>query len=119
MAYPEKNVDIQSRTFDFAVRIAQFCDKMNKVPGVNWVLGKQLLKAGTSVGANVEEAQGAQSKPDFIAKMSISLKEARETNFWLRVIAAAGTFPSEDIPPLITESKELMLIIGAIVKNAR
>jgi four helix bundle protein len=85
----------------------------------NWILSKQLSRSGTSVGANVEEAQGAQSKSDFIAKMSIALKEARETNFWLRVIKESKASESNELPFLIIESGEIMKIVATIIKNSR
>jgi four helix bundle protein len=118
MGYPNEKVDIHERTFDFAVKIVEFCRTMDNVP-TNWVLSKQLSKSGTSIGANVEEAQGAQSKSDFIAKMSIALKEARETNFWVRVIKESQTSNTEELGFLIRESNEIMKIIATIIKNSR
>src|SRR2546421_5171708 len=73
--------DIRERTFEFAVRIVRSCHGLDKKPGVGRNVSRQLLKSGTSVGANTEEAQAAQSKPDFISKNSIALKEARETHY--------------------------------------
>ena len=70
--------DIQQRTFEFATRLVRLCRALDEAPGVSRTLANQLLRSGTSVGANVEEAHGSQSKPDFIAKMSIANKEARE-----------------------------------------
>ncbi len=70
--------DIKERTFEFALRIIKLCQHLDKKPGVPRTLSYQLLKAGTSVGANVEEPQAGQSRPDFISKNSIALKEARE-----------------------------------------
>jgi four helix bundle protein len=81
-----------------------------------FTLGKQLLRSGTSIGANVEEATAAQSKKDFIAKMSISLKEARETNYWLRLLKRTGYIKKVD---LIFESEEIMNILGAIIRTSR
>jgi len=81
-----------------------------------FTLGKQLLRSGTSIGANVEEATMAQSKKDFIAKMSISLKEARETNYWLRLLKRTGYIKKVD---LINESEEIMNILGAIIRTSR
>jgi len=81
-----------------------------------YALGKQLLKSGTSIGANVEEATAAQSKKDFISKMAIALKEARETNYWLRLLKRSGYITKDD---LINESEEIMNILGAIVRTAR
>ena len=73
--------DIKERTFEFAGRIIKLCQHLDKEAGVPGTLSNQLLKAGTSVGANVEEAQAGQSRADFISKNAIALKEARETHF--------------------------------------
>jgi four helix bundle protein len=118
MGYPDKKVNIHERTFDFAVKIVEFCRTLDNVPS-NWVLSKQLSRSGTSIGANVEEAQAGQSKADFISKMSIGLKECRETNFWLRVIRASNASDSDVLIFLIQESSELMKIIATIIKNSR
>jgi four helix bundle protein len=73
--------DIQERTFAFAVRIVKLCRHLDEQPGVSRTLGRQLLRAGTSVCANMEEAQAGESKADFIHKCAIALKEARETHY--------------------------------------
>lgn len=73
--------DITDRTFNFAVRIVNLCKVLDEKPGVRRVLYKQLIRSGTSIGANVEESQSAQSKADFVHKLEISLKEARETRY--------------------------------------
>jgi len=83
------------------------------------VLSRQLLRAGTSIGANVEEAQGAQSRPDFISKNGIALKEARETHYWLRLLIASGEVQEQPIAPIRQEAGELMRILGAIVVSSR
>jgi four helix bundle protein len=80
--------DIRERTFQFACAIVRFCNKLSTAPGAARQIAYQLLNAGTSVDANVEEAKAAYSKREFISKNSIALKEARETLFWLRVIAS-------------------------------
>jgi four helix bundle protein len=82
-------------------------------------LGRQLLAAGTSVGANLEEARGAQSRRDFCAKSFVALKEAREALYWLTLIAE--TFPTYAgvVKPLITEADELVAILTSIAKKAR
>jgi len=118
MGYPDKKIDIHERTFEFAVRIIEFCRTLDS-NSTNWVLSKQLAKSGTSIGANVEEAQGGQSKPDFIAKISIALKEARETNYWLRVIKESRASNSTELSYLIQESSELMKILAAIIIKSR
>jgi four helix bundle protein len=107
--------DIRLRTFEFSVEIIELY-KYLQYEKKEYTLGKQLLRAGTSIGANVEEATAAQSKKDFIAKMSISLKEARETNYWLRLLKRTG-YIKKDI--LIKESAEIMNILGAIIRTSR
>lgn len=107
--------DIVVRTFDFAVLIIQLCVKLDERPGVGRVLMSQILRAGTSVPANVEEAQAAQSKADFISKMSIALKEARETHLRLRLLAPAKLVSVNELQPLIQEADEIKRVIGAIV----
>jgi len=107
--------NIVDRTFEFAVRIIQLCGKMDERPGVGRVMMSQILRAGTSVPANVEEAQAAQSKADFVSKMSIALKEARETHLRLRLLATANIFPDSQLQPLIQEGDEIRRVIGAII----
>jgi four helix bundle protein len=111
--------DIRERTFDFALRIVKLCQQLDSQPGVARTLGRQLLKSGTSVGANMEEAQAGQSKLDFISKNAIALKEARETVFWLRLLAAAKIMPAGRLSELQTEAVELSKIIGSIVVSAK
>ena len=77
------------------------------------------MRSGTSIGANVEEAQAAESKADFAHKYNIALKEARETKYWLRLICASGMAKEANIDPLIKESDEICRILGQITVNAR
>src|SRR5450432_789124 len=111
--------DIVERTFEFAVRIIQLCEKMDERPGVGRVMMSQILRAGTSVPANVEEAQAAQSKADFNSKMSIALKEARETHLRLRLLATAKVFLDKQLQPLIQEADEIRRVIGAIIVSSK
>lgn len=110
---------ILERTFEFAVRIVKLCVQLDGRRGPPRVLGPQILRAGTSVGANVKEAQGAQSKADFISKMSIALKEARETHFRLRVLSASSVVPQDQIGPLVQVADEIHKIIGAIIVSSK
>jgi four helix bundle protein len=80
--------DRQERTLNFSIRIVKLCKFLRENGGTGSDLSKQLIRFVTSIGANVEEAQNAESKPDFIQKMTISLKEARETNYWLKILIA-------------------------------
>jgi four helix bundle protein len=117
----EKNSpkDIVIRTFNFAVTVIQLCVKLAERPGVGRVLMSQILRAGTSVPANVEEAQAAQSKADFVSKMSIALKEARETHLRLRLLVPANVVPTTDLSSLIQEADEIKRIIGAIIVSTK
>ncbi|HRH43380.1 MAG TPA: four helix bundle protein [Pyrinomonadaceae bacterium] len=112
--------DITKRTFSFALRIIKLCQVLNKqyVMETN-VLAKQLLRSGTSIGANVEEAQAGQSRSDFVHKMAIALKEARETNYWLRLLEASEILPKEKLTELLKESDEIKKIIGAIIVSSK
>lgn len=111
--------DIVERTFEFAVRIIQLCGKMDERPGVGRVMMGQILRAGTSIPANVEEAQAAQSKADFVSKMSIALKEARETHLRLRLLTTARIFPDKQLQSLVGEADEIRRVIGAIIVSSK
>ena len=104
----KKKVDIHERAFEFGVRILNFCKFLNEQPGINWALSKQLFRSGTSIGANIEEAQAGQSTADFISKMNIALKEARETFYWLRLTEAAKLVDEKRLSDLKRESEEKM-----------
>jgi four helix bundle protein len=111
--------DICDRTFEFALAVVRLRQRLDQVKScVSWGLTKQLLRSGTSIGANVKEGQGAQSRADFISKYSIARKEARETRYWLRLVQASGVIPGEVIQPLLNEVTELLRIVTAIIKNA-
>ncbi len=110
--------DIEQRTFEFAVRIVKMSHFIPKTTDGR-VLANQVLKAGTSIGANVEEAEGAYSKTDFTHKMSIALKEAKETHYWLRLIKATDMLKPARMDDIIREAEELKKILGAIVSKAR
>jgi four helix bundle protein len=77
------------------------------------------LRSGTSVGANVEEAQGGQSRADFLSKISIACKESRETHYWLRLLAASRLVPESRLIELLDESNQLIAILTAIIRKTR
>ena len=108
---------ILRRSFDFAVMVVNYCLKM--IEDKEYVISRQLMKCGTSVGANVEEAQGAISKAEFIAKMQIALKEARETNYWLRLIEKSNLKTYDGFDILLKESEDLRNILTSILKNSK
>lgn len=119
---PIKTDAIREKSFAFAVRIVKLCKFLEKNSDVGKSLINQLLRAGTSVGANLEEAIAGQSKADFIHKNSISLKEARESNFWLRLILATSNFEEnvkKGIEELEEESISISKIIGKIIITAK
>src|SRR5687768_15047566 len=109
---------IQDRSFEFALRIVRLHDYLFTKRGAARVIARQLLNSGTSVGANLEEATAAQSKPDFISKCSIAAKEARETRYWLRLLTACKSIPTQRIAPLVQEAGEIVAIVTTIVKKA-
>lgn len=110
---------ITDRTFNFATRIVNLCKVLDEDPGVARTLSKQLIRSGTSIGANVEESQAAQSTADFINKLEIALKEARETRYWLRLIIASELVPENRLLPLLGETDELIKIIAAIIVSTK
>lgn len=111
--------DLTRRTFDFARRIVHLCVELQQQPGAGRTLAHQLLRSGTSIGANVEEGQAGQSRADFLSKHSIACKEARETHYWLRLLAATGLVQAGRLTELTDESNQLVAILTAIVKNTR
>lgn len=111
-----KEKDLEERTFDFAVEVIKFLKSIKYSKG-NDVIKYQLAKAATSIGANYEESQGAYSKDDFKYKISICFREAKESNYWLRIIKATEIFTGEKLECLIKESAELKKIFGSIMKK--
>lgn len=112
--------DITERTFNFALRIIKLCRFLSKKYELDKdVLSRQLIRSGTSIGANVEEAQAGQSKADFISKIAIALKEARETNYWLRLIEASEMVNAENLREIKKESEEIKKILAAIIVSSK
>ena len=111
--------DICELTFHFGVRVVRLCQALDGKPGVSRTLASQFLRSGTSVGANVEEAQAGQSKADFTSKLAIACKEARETHYWLRLLAAADIVPSDRLQALQDEANQIIAILTTIVKKSR
>ncbi len=111
--------NILQRTFRFAVAIVKLSGRLDERPGVGRVMMSQILRARTSIPANVEEAQAGQSKADFISKTSIALKGARETHLRLRLLATARVVPGTETAALITEADEIKRVLGAIIVSAK
>ena len=117
-----KATDIRERAFDFAVRVIKLCKYLEKNSGASRNVISQLLDAGTSVGANLEEAKAGQSTADFIHKNAVSLKEARESHYWLRLILATEAFDDgirTGVEELRNEALELAKIIGKIIVTTK
>ncbi|EDY84057.1 conserved hypothetical protein TIGR02436 [Verrucomicrobiia bacterium DG1235] len=113
------SLPIKERSFEFAIRIINLCKALEIDSRVSRTLAHQLLRSGTSIGANVEEAQGSQSKADFTAKMYIACKEARETNYWLRLLLETKILAEAKLAALVDESSQLVAILTAITRTAR
>jgi four helix bundle protein len=112
--------DIRLRAFKHALRgvkLYQFLQKQKD--GAGWVLGKQYLRAACSVGANIEEPQSAESRPDFVHKLGIAQKEARESLYWLRLMCASGIVPSRKLNLLMKETQELIAVVGSIILSTK
>lgn len=106
---------IQQKSYNFALNIIELYLKLCRIN--EFVLSKQLLRSGTSIGANVEEAQAGQSRADFISKMSIASKEARETCYWLRLLQDSKILDEADVKSLLLESDAIIKILTSIVKS--
>jgi len=114
----EKPYDIGERTFLFGVRVVRLVGQLPRTVA-GYAIGRQVVRSGTSVGANVEEADAAESKRDFIHKMAIARKEAKETRFWLRIILETPLLDTSEVRALLQESEELIRILSTIIINAR
>ena len=110
--------NIQNKSFRFAVRIVNLC-KMLRNERQEYVLSKQLLRSGTSIGANISEAQQAQSRPDFLTKLSISLKETSETIYWLRLLEATDYLTKAEFDSIISDCVEIEKILTSSIKSLK
>jgi four helix bundle protein len=113
----KKNI-LQEKSYVFALRIIKLykylCSEHKE-----YELSRQVLKSGTSIGANVEEAIGGQSEKDFLSKLSISYKEARETHYWLRLLNDSDYIETKAFDSIISECNELLKLIGSIQKTIK
>ncbi len=110
--------DLGERLLDYGGRIIKLVESLpNTLVGRR--VGDQLLRSGTSAGANYEEAKGAESKDDFAHKLQIALKELRESNYWLRLLVKSGKLPSERMTDLIDESNQLRAILSKSVATTK
>jgi len=108
---------IKEKSYQFAIEIVHLYKKMKKQN--EFILSRQIVRSGTSIGANVEEALAAQSRKDFISKMSIASKEARETNYWLRLLRDTNVVEDLDLKQILKDSQAIVKIITSIVKTSK
>jgi four helix bundle protein len=108
---------VKEKSYKFALEIIRLYKELQA--GNEYILSKQLVRAGTSIGANVEEATAAQSRKDFIAKMAIASKEARETRYWLRLIEDSRICEKIDLSETLVRSEEIIKILTSIVKTSQ
>ena len=109
---------IADKSMDFAVRVVNLYRQL--VSDRNeYVMSRQLLRSGTSVGANVREAMSAQTKADFVAKMSIALKECNETGYWLELMTRTSFMTDEQYRSLDSDRREIFALLTSIIKSAR
>ena len=113
----KKKIDITERSFKFGIEIIKLANQLPKSPA-GYRIGGQIIGSGTSIGANINEAQSSDSKKDFVYKMNIALREARETFFWLRIIEASKLI-STKFEGEKSENEEIIKILVAIIKNTK
>lgn len=114
----KKDNVIQIKSYEFAVRVITFVRQIRKEIK-EFELTRQLIRSGTSIGANVEEAIGSHTRKEFSSKITIAYREARETHYWLRLFRDAGLSSAEEIDELIESCEEILRILGSIQKTTR
>ncbi len=110
--------ELSERLYDFALKIVLLVRKLPRETAANEI-GRQLVRSGTSITANYEEAKGGFSREDFIYKINTAFKEARETNIWLRLLRDSKILQGEELKNIIKESEEIRNILGKSVKTAK
>jgi four helix bundle protein len=117
MKTKDKSAKVKERAYAFSLDIIRLYQQIKAQN--EFVLSKQVLRSGTSIGANIEEASAAQSRKDFIAKMSVASKEARETLYWLRLLRDSDICTDKELAGIIAESQEIIKMLTAIVKTTQ
>lgn len=110
-----KKDSVRDKSYAFALRMIKMYQHLTK-DKQEFILSKQVLRSGTSIGANIEEASGAQSNKDFLAKMTIAYKEARETHYWLRLLHDSGYFTENAAISILNDCEELLKMLASIKK---
>ncbi len=114
-----KPFDICERTSQFSVRIVNLCSLLSETPRAARELSKQQIRSGNSIGANLEESKAAQSNADFIHKLEVALKKARETRYWIKLIVTSNLVSENRLLLLLNEINELMNIIATMIVKSR
>jgi four helix bundle protein len=109
---------IRNKSYDFSLKIIKVYQGLTR-DKKEFIISKQLIRSGTSIGANVEEAIGGQSKNDFISKISISYKEARETLYWLHLLTDSDFLNKQQSDTLIYDCEELLKILSSILRTSK
>jgi len=109
---------LKEKSFLFALRVIK-CYQFLQADQKEFVLSKQLLRSGTSIGANVREAEQAQSKPDFIHKLSIAIKETNETLYWLELLGHSGYLKEKEFESIYQDCIELIKLLTSIIKKSK
>ena len=115
----EPSRDLKLRTKEFALRVIRMYSELPKSDAVAQVLGKQVLRSGTSIGANYREASRGRSKAEFTSKIGDSLKEAEETDYWLELLVDSGVVPAAKMADLLDETRQLIAILTTIDKRSK
>ena len=115
----EKPNNLKLRTKEFALRVIRMYPRLPKTDTVAQVLGRQVLRSATSVGANYREAARGRSKAEFISKIGDSLKEIEETGYWLELLVDGGCVPSARMADLLDETRQLIAIFTTIDRKAK
>jgi four helix bundle protein len=114
MRNDKENVIVE-KSFRFALQVIQYCELLEE--NKKYVISRQLLRSGTSIGANVRESQNAESKPDFIHKIKLAAKEADETEYWLLLCKNSPSYPFEE--KLLIDVRELIKIMSKIISTSK
>jgi len=112
----EENV-IKEKSYNFALRIIKLFKYLSDKN--EYIISKQILRSGTSIGANVEEAIGGQSRKDFFMKLTIAYKESRETHYWLRLLRDSHYIGNKEFESIIKDCEEIQKILGSILKTLK
>ena len=114
----KKENPVRDKSYQFALRIVKLYRYLTEQKK-EFVLAKQLLRSGTSIGANIEEGLGGQSRKDFNAKLAVAYKEARETEYWIRLLRDSGYLTVAESESILQDAEELLKLLGSIQRTLK